>query len=63
MPPSLDELRRRLVSRGDNTPEEIERRLDKAKGEIEASSNFDFVVENANLSNAVQEVSHIILNN
>ncbi len=34
LPPSFEELRRRMVKRGENTPEEIERRLEIARNEV-----------------------------
>jgi len=60
MPPSLEELRSRLIARGDNTPEEIERRLEKAKKEMAEAVKFDYIVTNKNLKSAVQEVVDII---
>ena len=43
-PPSWDELVRRLTGRGTETPEEQQRRLDTAREELAAQSEFDHVV-------------------
>lgn len=46
-PPSFEELRRRLESRGMNSPEQVERRLDKAQHEIAQGIEFyDYVIIN-----------------
>jgi len=63
LPPSVEELQKRLIARGYNTAEEIERRLQKAKKEIEKSSSFDHIVINENIDNAIKEVVNIISNN
>lgn len=59
-PPSLDELRRRLVSRATDAPEVIEQRLAKAEYEMTFASEFDFVVINDDLEAAKHEVYGII---
>ena len=41
LPPSLEELRRRLITRTQDAPEVIERRIRNAKGEIEHCDAFD----------------------
>ena len=63
LPPSVEELQKRLIARGYNTAEEIERRLQKAKKEIEKSSGFDHIVINENLDSAINEVINIISKN
>lgn len=63
LPPSVEELQKRLISRGCNTAEEIEHRLQKAKKEIEKSSSFDHIVINENIDNAIKEVVNIISSN
>lgn len=62
MPPSIDELRRRLVTRGTDSAEVIERRIAKAEFEIEKASQFDHIVTNDNLDKAVRETADIIDN-
>ena len=60
MPPSMEELERRLVSRGTNTPEEIRGRLAAAERECESRTQFDYVVVNDVVERAVQEISDLI---
>jgi len=52
MPPSVEELRSRLVGRGTDSPEAIEKRVAKAQEEISYSSKFDLVVVNDHLDTA-----------
>lgn len=59
-PPSLAELRRRLVGRRTETDEELGRRLSEARREIEHRSIFDFLVINDDLDRAVEEMAAII---
>lgn len=60
MPPSEEELRRRLVSRSDLTEEELSLRLGIAHEEILESSNYDYIVVNDDLGLAVNKVVDII---
>ena len=53
MPPSIEELRRRLVTRGTDAPEVIERRVAKAEFELTKAPEFDHVVVNDCLEEAV----------
>jgi guanylate kinase len=59
-PPSLDALRARLVGRGTNTPEDVERRLQTAREELEAGPEFPHVVVNDRLEQAVDELESIV---
>jgi guanylate kinase len=59
-PPSRDALRARLVGRGTDTPEQIERRLDTAERELEAQAEFGHVVVNDRLEQATAELAQII---
>ena len=45
-PPSFDELRNRLVSRGSDSDDVIEHRLINAKKELESAELFDYIVLN-----------------
>lgn len=54
-PPSVEELRRRLVGRGTDDMEQIEKRLAKAEYEISFAPNFDHIVVNDVLENAEEE--------
>jgi guanylate kinase len=59
--PSREEQRRRLVARGTETPESLERRLAKAEAEEEiGATRFDHVVVNDDLDRAVAEVAGIV---
>lgn len=60
MPPSLEELRRRLVGRATDDMEAIERRLSKASIEIEDAPHFDTVIINDNLEEAVMQTKQRI---
>lgn len=55
-PPSWDELVRRLVGRGTETPEEQQRRLETAKLELAAESEFDVTIVNDEISRASDEL-------
>lgn len=56
MPPSLTELRRRLEGRATETPERIEKRLRRAREEIQEAHAFRYVIVNDNLNRAVEEL-------
>ena len=59
-PPSVEELRRRLVGRATDAPEVIEQRLAKADYELTFADRFDHVVVNDDLAKAEQETYEII---
>lgn len=56
MPPSKEELRRRLVGRATDSPEKIEQRIAKADEEISYAEQFDLTIVNDDLETAVEEV-------
>ncbi len=60
LPPSLEELERRLRGRGTDTDEAIARRLAVADRELEAIRFFDYAVINDDLERAIEEVREII---
>ena len=60
MPPSVDELRRRLESRATDAPEVIDQRIARAGFEIGFADKFDKVVVNDDLDKAKKEVLGII---
>lgn len=60
MPPSVEELRSRLVGRATDTPEAIERRLAKAEQEMEYRDKFDKIVINDNLEVALEEATKLV---
>ena len=59
-PPSLEELERRLRSRGDTSEEQIQVRMTRAKWEIAQSDHYDYVVLNDDLDRCVAELLDII---
>lgn len=59
-PPSVDELRRRLLSRGTDGAEAIEERVAKAAYELTFAPRFDHVVINDNLEEAKAEVLRLV---
>ena len=59
-PPSVEELRRRLVGRNTDAPEVIEQRLAKASYELTFAPQFDHVVVNDDLGKAQQEVYQLV---
>lgn len=53
-PPSIDELRRRLVLRSTDAPEVIEKRIAKAEYELTFASQFDLIIVNDQLDKALE---------
>ena len=60
MPPSVEELRRRLEGRGTDSPEAIDRRVAKAEFELTKAPEFDHTVVNDRLDDAVEETCAIL---
>ena len=59
-PPDFEELRKRLVARGTEAPEVLERRLHKAEDEWRERVNYDHIVVNDDLDRAVAEVRRLV---
>ena len=59
-PPSVEELRRRLVGRATDTPEAIEQRLAKAEYEMTFAPQFDSIVINDNLEEAKEKTLELL---
>ena len=59
-PPSLDALRTRLIGRGTDDPEEVERRLQVAERELAAQPDFAHVVVNDRLEDALERLTEIV---
>ncbi len=59
-PPSLSELERRLRGRGTDSEERIQKRLARARAEIKAVKEFDYIIINNVLAQAVQSFCGII---
>lgn len=62
MPPSVEELERRLVGRATDAPEVIAKRVAKAASEIERAPEFDHIVVNDILEKAVADTCVVIDN-
>lgn len=61
LPPSMQELKRRLVGRGTETEEKIEKRLKKAREEeLEIARKYDFLIVNDDLEACIRELHRII---
>lgn len=59
MPPSVEELKRRLEGRGTDTPETIAKRIAKAEQELTFADRFDHVVINDSLATAITDTIRI----
>jgi guanylate kinase len=59
-PPSLDALRTRLIGRGAESPEQIERRLAVAEQELAAESEWRHVIVNDRLETAVDQLAELV---
>ena len=60
-PPSWEALEARLIGRGTETPEVIERRLATARTELAAQDDFDEVVVNSQLDTACSELVSLLV--
>lgn len=60
LPPSLEELKRRIEGRGTETPESLNRRLANAAAEIKIGLEYDYVVVNDSVDNAVAQIKSIL---
>ena len=61
MPPSFAELKRRLVGRGTESEELIEKRLDSALGEIKRAAEYDYIIVNDSITAAADDIMSVIL--
>lgn len=59
-PPSVEELRNRLISRSTDAPEVIEKRVAKAEYELTFANKFDVILVNAELEKACKEAEQCI---
>jgi len=59
-PPSMDELKKRLMARGTETEESLKKRLARVELEMEKAKNFDHVVVNDTIDRAAKEILEII---
>lgn len=59
-PPSIKELKSRLVGRGTETADVIEKRLARALEELDLIDNYDYVVVNDDIDEAVSDIRSIV---
>jgi guanylate kinase len=59
-PPSVEALRARLVGRGTDAPADVEARLATALEELEAETEFEYVVVNDRLEQATEELAEVV---
>lgn len=60
LPPSLEILRERLSSRGQDSPEVIERRMKKARSELSHAHEFDYMIVNDDFQLALEDLHSIV---
>lgn len=60
VPPSVKELRRRLNKRGTESEDIIEKRISQASGEIAVAGNYDYIIVNDALEDAVSDFFAVI---
>ena len=58
--PSVEELERRLRSRGDTSEDQIRLRLDRVQWEMEQSARYDYIVTNSQVDACAAEILNII---
>ena len=61
LPPSADALVERLTERGTEEEDILTRRIENARDELEQASQFDYIVVNEKLDQAIEEVHSIVL--
>lgn len=61
-PPSVEELKNRLIGRGTESEEVIRNRIKRATDEVAEMDKYDFLIVNDKLENAIEEVHSIIKN-
>tara|TARA_Y100000992_G_C21139945_1_gene430876 strand:+ start:52 stop:639 length:588 start_codon:yes stop_codon:yes gene_type:complete len=62
IPSSKDDLKRRLISRNQNTKEEIEKRFNAFDADVKHWNDYDYIVINKNLDVCFRQIESIILN-
>ena len=60
MPPSIDVLEERLRNRKTDSEDRINQRLSKAAQEIELSEDFDVIIENDRLEEAISQATKVV---
>ena len=59
-PPSVEELRARILGRGSETPEQLENRLAQAMDDLAQADEYDYLVVNDDIETAVWKVQQIM---
>jgi len=59
-PPSINELKNRLVSRGTENEEQIEKRMQRTEQELQYQKSFDYVLINDKLDVAIEEIEKVV---
>ena len=59
-PPSAEVLKERLAGRGTESPEEIKRRLQRAVEEVKYMKDYDYIIVNDDLEDAINKVNDLI---
>ncbi len=60
LPPSIEELKRRLIGRASESKQEIENRLSRIEYEYSKKDLYDYIIVNDDLETAIREVENII---
>lgn len=60
LPPSFEELGRRIEGRGTEKPDIIKQRLDKAKKELDYIGRYDYIIVNNTVHEAIEDINSII---
>ena len=60
VPPSIDELRRRLEARGQDSPAVIEQRVQAARSELAEADRFEYVIINQEFAGALRQLAAIV---
>lgn len=60
MPPSFEELKKRIQGRGTEKPEVIRERMDKASRELLQVDKYDYIVINNTVENTVEDIKCIV---
>ena len=60
VPPNKEELKKRLVKRNQDSPEEVERRFKASDNDIKHWKDYDYIIINENLENCYRQIENII---
>ncbi len=62
IPPNKQELKKRLVKRNQDSPEEVERRFNAYDNDIQYWKDYDYIITNENLEKCYKQIERIISN-